>query len=262
MRVPPLAPSAAGPSTTATAPKTAVQVAARRTPLDPPQIRTALARAHERLAGRPASRALLDVLTAQVAHETARGQSMYNYNFGGIKGAGTHGETARCRTREVLGGTEKVVVDGFRAYRSAEEGAVDYLAFLQHRYGSALEAAERGDVTSYAAELKRKGYYTASVESYTAALRALVGDERPGARVVPGAPHPGADFVGDRTVEGGVARLPVSFPTETTVARVLAGLDEQVARALAPVDDAVADTNRNRDESEAQGGLGPTVVGV
>lgn len=228
--------------------------------MDPSQIRSAIARAHEHLVGRPASRPLLDVLTAQVAHETGRGQSMYNYNFGGIKGAGTHGETARCRTREILGGTEKVVVDGFRSYRTAEEGAVDYLAFLQRRYGSALRAAESGDVTGYAAELKRKGYYTASVESYTAALRALVGDDRPACAPAVGASTGDGD-VGDRTALGELARLPLSFPTEATVARVLAGLDERVAQALAPADEPGSD-NRTRDDGEAQVGVGTTVDAV
>ncbi len=149
-------------------------VAARRTPTSPVRFRSALSRAYRAVTGKPASATTLDILGAHVSHETGRGLRMYNYNFGGIKGASPGGMTARYPTFEHMNGRNVDIVDGFRAYRSAGEGATDYLRLLGTRYRSALQAAEQGDVNGFAAALKRAGYYTAPQEGYAAALRSLV----------------------------------------------------------------------------------------
>ncbi len=100
---------------------------------------------------------------------------MFNFNFGGIKGASPAGTTAVYRTREVLGGKEVSIRDGFRAYASLDEGALDYVRTMKERFGGALAPAARGDVTGFAGALKRAHYYTASEADYAHGLTSLMG---------------------------------------------------------------------------------------
>ena len=152
-----------------------VQVAPERTPSTPTELRTALARAHKRVTGKEATSATLDILTAQVCHETARGEKMYNFNFGGIKGAGPTGKTAACMTRECLDSGDVRIKQNFRAYDSLEQGAVDYLSMMKSRFSSAMSQAERGDVNGFAHALKESHYYTAPEAEYASSLRSLAG---------------------------------------------------------------------------------------
>ncbi|MBX3228817.1 MAG: glucosaminidase domain-containing protein [Labilithrix sp.] len=153
-----------------------VPVEAQRTAVTRADIRGAIARAHEKVTGRAPSAALLDTLTAQASLETASGASMYNYNFGGIKGGapGTN-ETARLRTKEVKGGKEVEVRDGFRAYRSLDAGAEDYVRLMRSRFGAAVDRAEVGDINGFAHALKQAHYYTADEAKYANALNVLSG---------------------------------------------------------------------------------------
>jgi flagellum-specific peptidoglycan hydrolase FlgJ len=113
---------------------------------------------------------MVDMLTAHASLETASGDKMYNYNFAGIKGHSPAGVTARCRTREVLGGKEVVIRDGFRAYGTIEEGARDYVRTMKAQFSGALAPAARGDVGGFANALKRAHYYTASEADYARGL--------------------------------------------------------------------------------------------
>lgn len=58
----------------------------------------------------------------------------------------------------------------FRAYASLDVAMRKHVLFLQRRYGDGWQAAERGDVHGFAHALKRRGYYTASAESYAAGM--------------------------------------------------------------------------------------------
>jgi hypothetical protein len=146
------------------------QVNAVRTPLSAEQAKQALGQAWEKLYGEPPSPGTLGILTAQWAHETASGDRMFNYNFGGIKGHGPSGLTVAQSTREGSGKDQVRIVDNFRAYRSAEEGATDYLALLQRRYGSALEAAQSSDPVGFVRELKSGGYFTGDERLYARSI--------------------------------------------------------------------------------------------
>ena len=66
-------------------------VAPVRTRLDGTQAADALRAAWTKVTGQPPSENTVAILTAQWAHETGNGGSMYNYNFGGIKGASPEG---------------------------------------------------------------------------------------------------------------------------------------------------------------------------
>jgi hypothetical protein len=98
---------------------------------------------------------------------------MFNFNFGGIKGVSPQGETANLMTHEVLGGQDIHISQGFRAYRSLDEGARDYVAVLQTRFPGAMTQAKAGDLGGFAHALKQAHYYTASEQDYTAGLQAL-----------------------------------------------------------------------------------------
>ena len=151
------------------------QVEARRTSSSMGDIRAALTRALESATGRRPSGRTVDVLAAQVALETARGDAMYNFNFGGIKGASPRGETANYMTREVVGGRDVHLRQGFRAYASLDEGARDYVAVLRARFPQAYAQAVAGNVDGFAHALKESHYYTAAEDQYAAGLRAAAG---------------------------------------------------------------------------------------
>ncbi len=154
------------------APRTA-RVAAARTPISGAEAAEALRQAWVEVTGKPASDATTAVLTAQWAHETGRGASMYNYNFGGIKGRGPGGLSVQLKTREGWGASERHIVDGFRAYRTAKEGAVDYVKLLTQRYSQAVSAAEQGDAAGFVRGLKANGYFTGNETAYTHSVSGL-----------------------------------------------------------------------------------------
>ncbi len=151
------------------------QVEPQRTPVTRADLRAAITRALERADGQRPQAELVNVLTAHASLETASGDRMYNFNFGGIKGASASGNTAVCRTHEVLGGKDVVIKDGFRAYGSLDEGALDYVRTMKSRFGGALAPAARGDVTGFASALKKAHYYTASEADYARGLTSLMG---------------------------------------------------------------------------------------
>ncbi len=151
------------------------QVEARRTPASMSDIRAALGRALQSATGSAPTAHTLDVLSAQVSLETAGGQQMYNFNFGGIKGASPQGQTANYMTREVLGGQDVHVSQGFRAYGSLDAGARDYVAVLSARFPGAFQRATAGDLAGFAHALKQAHYYTAPEGEYAAGLSRAAG---------------------------------------------------------------------------------------
>jgi hypothetical protein len=115
----------------------------------------------------------LALITAQWAHETGNGASMYNYNFAGIKGTGPSGLSVAQHTREGWGDTERRIVDNFRAYRSAEEGATDYVKLLSKRYPEAVEGAKQGDPAAFVRGLKSRGYFTGNEGAYRTSVSSI-----------------------------------------------------------------------------------------
>lgn len=163
-------------STAAISSTSHVAVEAQRTAVSRADIRGAIGRAYEKIYGHAASKDTLDTLTAQASLETGSGESMYNFNFGGIKGGapGTN-ETAKLRTKEVYDGKEVEIRDGFRAYRSLDAGAEDYVRLLKNQSGKAMNAADAGNINGFAHALKEAHYYTADESKYASALNLLAG---------------------------------------------------------------------------------------
>lgn len=149
-------------------------VEAQRTPLLGSEAAKRLERAFRREMGYLPDPETLMLLTAHWAHETNHGTAMYNYNFGGIKGVGPSGAYAIHRTREGAGLQERPRTLRFRAYTSATQGAVDYLSLLNRLYGTALEAAARGDATGFVQGLKQGGYFSGDERIYLQKVTAFV----------------------------------------------------------------------------------------
>lgn len=112
----------------------------------------------------------VNILLAQFALETSYGSDMFNYNFGGVKGTSPAGLTTGYNTFEVIKGEKINMRDYFRAYRSADEGAWDWISFLQEKFPLALEKAKEGDPKGYVKKLKDRGYFTADLDLYTSAV--------------------------------------------------------------------------------------------
>jgi flagellum-specific peptidoglycan hydrolase FlgJ len=158
---------------TASAENAGNTVPAVRTPLSAAQAQEALRAAWEKVTGAAPSDKTLALITAQWAHETGHGASMFNYNFAGIKGAGPGGLTVRQHTREGFGAAERRIVDNFRAYSTAEEGATDYVKLLARRFPEAVEGATGGDPAAFVHGLKSRGYFTGHEGAYLNNVTAL-----------------------------------------------------------------------------------------
>jgi len=209
-------------------------VAATRTPATQSELRGAIGRAYAKVNGKPASANTLDMLTAQASLETGRGAQMYNNNFGGIKGhSPVSGQTAHYLTREVENGQSKHLVQGFRAYKSLDEGAVDFVTTLQTRFGSAMPSAERGDVNGFASALKGAGYYTAPESEYASALHALAPNLQSTSNSLSGSEvlHFSMDSFSSQSSST------VNLPTVDAVSRVLDAVATSSARLASPIDD-------------------------
>ncbi len=148
-------------------------VEATRTPLTGGQAADAITTAYTEAYGSPPSRNTVAVLTSHWALETGRGAKMYNFNFAGIKGSGPSGMSAAYKTREGWGENAVKIVDRFRAYGSAAEGAADYLSLLERRYPEALESAKQGDPEAFVSNLKRRRYFTGNEQAYTRSVASM-----------------------------------------------------------------------------------------
>ena len=145
----------------------------------------ALREAWKHLFGAYPTDSSLAILYAQVALETGRFSSAHNFNFGNIKIAldANHNiaDNDHCFTMfkcgEYINGRWSLFNPPhyqtlFRAYRSATDGAVDYLSFItkRKRYQAAFAQLVKGNAAAFSHELSVAGYYTANEQSYTAGL--------------------------------------------------------------------------------------------
>jgi peptidoglycan hydrolase FlgJ len=218
-----------GPGPSVAGAQPAIQeVQARRTPASMGDVRAALTRAVETATGRRPSARTVDVLAAQVSLETAHGGAMYNFNFGGIKGASPEGQTANYSTREVLDGKSVTLKQGFRAYGSIDEGARDYVSVLRTRFPQAYAQAMAGNVDGFAHALKQSHYFTASESEYTAGLRAAAGSSTAGG--------PSAREAAPAPIEP-MSAVPGGLATSVELTRVLDAIASTSVRIADPVAD-------------------------
>lgn len=182
-----------------------------RTQLSPGQAQEALRAAWQNVMGEAPSDKTLALITAQWAHETGNGASMFNYNFAGIKGAGPSGLSVAQRTREGYGETERRIVDHFRAYRSAEEGATDYVQLLSKRFPDAVEGAKNGDPAAFVRGLKARGYFTGHEGQYLSSVAHTASRYLGEPLEVPGAQPPSLDYAPGGYRGGAAGAAPVDL---------------------------------------------------
>ena len=162
-------------------------VPSAKTPATDPEAVSVLCSAYEQeIKRRPLPRTLA-ILVAQSALETGQWDSMWNHNWGNIRGSYRGHSMSIKGADEIIDGrrvTGAEVESGFRAYPDAVSGAIDFIRFLgvdttpnngrPNRYQKAWDAAEAGDVSAYCHELAEAGYYTASPTLYEKGVRRLV----------------------------------------------------------------------------------------
>lgn len=149
----------------------------QRTVISPADAMDAIADAYEAVVGGEIPARLLLALTAQSALETARWRSMWNFNFGNIRGEGDAGWTS-FEAGEIVDGKEVILPPGvdnkFAAYSGRLAGARAFVGFLctashppaPNRFQGAIDAAMRGDLAGYVHGLKAGGYFTANEGTY------------------------------------------------------------------------------------------------
>lgn len=187
-------------------------IPAQKTPATPEEVYAALGKVWQDKFGQPAKRESLLVLLAQWAFETGRGKAMWNFNLGNQKGKpdGSDGRSwtffacnellptkhanalfAKAGPRRDGGPGNNVAITAvkedtatvwfypdhpaccFRAYRTLEEGAVDYLNLLHKRFALAWPAVIAGDPAQFSKLLKQARYYTAEESHYTKSLTSI-----------------------------------------------------------------------------------------
>ncbi len=148
------------------------------TPVTPNEVFGALQSAWQRQFGALPQRSSLLVLLAQWALETGRGKSMHCFNLGNVKSGGQAGDWCFFRCNEIIKG--KVVwfdpddaACRFRAFKTLEDGARDYLQTLHNRFTKAWPAVLEGAPADFSHLLRKQNYYTANEAQYTGTLVAL-----------------------------------------------------------------------------------------
>lgn len=147
----------------------AKKVDAKRTPLEPAELRDVLAKGHLQALGSQPSDNRLGIAWSQVNLETGQTKSAYNFNWGNvIAGPGWTGEwhTLQLPSNEP---------PNYRAYPTAVDGAADYWKVVERmnreRSGRLFAAFDAGDVDAAAAELRAAGYFTAPLAPYQSTMR-------------------------------------------------------------------------------------------
>lgn len=162
------------------------------TPVAPAQVCEALHNGWRNQFDTTPHRTSLLVLLAQWALETGRGRSMHCFNLGNVKSNQQSGDWCFFRCNEILKG--KVVwfepddlACCFRAFKTVEDGALDYLQTLHRRFQRAWPAVLAGDPAAFSHLLKLQRYYTASEAQYTKTLVSLFNEF---SRTIPVRPLP------------------------------------------------------------------------
>lgn len=122
----------------------------------------------------------LAILLSQCVLETGHFKSCKNFNFGNVKASTKYdGYIQFFKASEIINGKEIHFYPPhpqtrFRAFLSANDGAFDYLLFLQDkRYANAVTHLKNGDVARYTTALSAAGYFTASLSLYLKTMQSL-----------------------------------------------------------------------------------------
>lgn len=157
------------------------------TPLTEAEATYALREAFYRIYKKYPSINTLAILFAQTALETGRWKSIHNYNFGHLKrsfipanegmkftmfATGENLWNPLLKKTEYKWFTPPHYQTAFRSYKTAVDGAEDYIRLVsqRQRYIKAWQAVLKGDAKAYSYALYDAGYYTANPDNYTKAV--------------------------------------------------------------------------------------------
>lgn len=175
------------------------------TPVTRTDILRGLVEAWGHLFGTEAKKESICILGAQWCLETGNGKSMHCNNLGNVKSSEGDGHDFTffgCGEELTLGVAQHAVQKSplvtikrtylvgstqmasvwvepkhpwcrFRAFRSLDEGAIDYISLLNKRFKKSWAAVISGDPAQFSLKLHEQHYYTADVGSYTAGLVSL-----------------------------------------------------------------------------------------
>ena len=152
------------------------------TPLTEAQATYYLKNAWKRIYGVYPSKNSLAILWAQSAGETGRWKYLRCNNWGNIKKRGDNKYTSY-EAGEILNGKQEMFYPYhpqtfFSAWDTPIEGAEAYIRFVsqRERYKKAWVELMAGDPVAYCAELKKAGYFTASLDLYARGVVRLVNE--------------------------------------------------------------------------------------
>jgi hypothetical protein len=150
------------------------QLDVKNTPLSVQEAAQALCDGYAAVASQKPASAVLGLLMAQSALETAQWQRLPNYNFGGIKATSGAPFVQAFITPEGAGAAQKLYVLGFAAYQSAVDGAAAYVRVL-HARAAWWAGLQTGDAVAYVASLVSipgAHYFTGDPAAYLASVKA------------------------------------------------------------------------------------------
>lgn len=115
------------------------------------------------------------LIMAQNSLETANREKMWNYNVGNITTDGKGEYDYFEAIDKYTTGPQANKPFKFRAYRTLQDGIVDYLKFLSTRsnFSQAWQHILNPDPVSYSKALREANYYTGSEAAYTKSLKSL-----------------------------------------------------------------------------------------
>ena len=136
---------------------------AKKTPLSPAQVYSAISDAFKKQFGRDGNPTELQIYTAQCLRETSG--TVYNNNFGFMV---NYGVNPPASGNYFLGPPEPPEFPNGRYYRTYDTVSAGASAFLARvtKGGNAQQAAQDGDVLGYLTSLAQNGYYGTSVDVY------------------------------------------------------------------------------------------------
>lgn len=191
----------------------------RLTVLTPQQAVMALRSAFETVEGASPSPECLALHTAQSALEAWRWKSLHNFCFTNAKASATYAGFFQCYKcdeqladgwhwyipeGELVGkfgtplkGPPLAVPDGhpqtrFRAFKTAELGALDHMQLVKRKWPEAWTAARAGDAAGFVHGLKMRKFFTADEDPYLKGVASLMREFLPLAKAPATTEHPEA----------------------------------------------------------------------
>jgi hypothetical protein len=155
----------------------------------------------------PITEAGVGVLWAQAALETGNFKHMYNYNLGNVKAtiqwSQDHKWTSFPCSETIKGKkinfTKEHPMCFWRSHSTLSEGIKFYLSIMgSDNYKPALLKATQGDASGFIHELKRGGYFTADVKSYSKSVASMYDNYRK-EKQKEGIDMPEANFISMKT---------------------------------------------------------------